>query len=310
MHILKKIINRKSGAPLRLQFDGQVESDFIKFPFDCEKANSFIKSKILNQQACLITRLGASELKTVNNYIVNKLSSYEGFNPEIMWELFTHSGVFPQETQIVNEFCKKYISSIKNSDLIGVWHNRGEDFLINTLAPHSDICRLRWLEPFFSSDPWSKYLDGKKVLVVHPFEKTIISQYQNRKKLFKNEKLLPDFELNTIKAIQSLSGADKNFLTWVDAFTFMKNEIENKQFDVAIVGAGSYGLPLSAFIKEMGKVAIHLGGASQLLFGIKGNRWLEKKDYSIIMNEHWVYPAHDEKPEFGDRADGTGPYWK
>jgi hypothetical protein len=33
------------------------------------------------------------------------------------------------------------------------------------------------------------------------------------------------------------------------------------------------GLPLAAAIKAMGRPALHLGGALQLLFGIRGRRW-------------------------------------
>jgi len=37
----------------------------------------------------------------------------------------------------------------------------------------------------------------------------------------------------------------------------MKVEIRKKDFDIAIIGAGSYRFPLAAFIKEIGKQAIH-----------------------------------------------------
>ena len=46
-------------------------------------------------------------------------------------------------------------------------------------------------------------------------------------------------------------------------------------FDVAIIGCGAYGFPLAAKLKQAGKQAIHLAGATQLLFGIKGKRWEE-----------------------------------
>ena len=44
------------------------------------------------------------------------------------------------------------------------------------------------------------------------------------------------------------------------------------EFDVAIIGCGAYGLPLAVEAKRMGKQAIHMGGATQVLFGIKVNR--------------------------------------
>jgi hypothetical protein len=77
----------------------------------------------------------------------------------------------------------------------------------------------------------------------------------------------------------------------------------------SIIGAGAYGLPLAACAKKMGKISIHLGGATQLLFGIKGKRWEERSEYANLINEYWTYASEEEKPPHGDKVDGTGPYW-
>ena len=50
-------------------------------------------------------------------------------------------------------------------------------------------------------------------------------------------------------------------------------EISEIDFEIAIIGAGAYGLPLGAFIKKIGRQAIHLGGATQILFGVRRARW-------------------------------------
>lgn len=64
-------------------------------------------------------------------------------------------------------------------------------------------------------------------------------------------------------------------------------------FDVALLGCGVYGVPLSAYIKRMGKIAIYTGGGTQAIFGIKGKRW----DNLGIYNEHWVRPFPEDIPE-------------
>ena len=53
----------------------------------------------------------------------------------------------------------------------------------------------------------------------------------------------------------------------------MKAQIDKEDFDICLIGAGAYGFPLAAYVKRKGKKAVHLGGALQLLFGIKGSRW-------------------------------------
>jgi hypothetical protein len=61
-------------------------------------------------------------------------------------------------------------------------------------------------------------------------------------------------------------------------------------------------------LKEEGKVCIVMGGAIQVLFGIKGNRW---KDHSVISkfwNDAWVYPPLERTPAGAEQIEG-GCYW-
>jgi hypothetical protein len=40
-------------------------------------------------------------------------------------------------------------------------------------------------------------------------------------------------------------------------------DIDCLEFDVALIGAGAYGLPLAACVKRLGKKAIHMGGVTK-----------------------------------------------
>jgi glycerol-3-phosphate dehydrogenase len=82
----------------------------------------------------------------------------------------------------------------------------------------------------------------------------------------------------------------------------------NLDFDVAIIGCGAYGFPLAAHVKRMGKKSIHLGGATQILFGIKGKRWLDDKNFDNIINEHFVFPSAADKVNNYQLMEG-GAYW-
>ena len=87
----------------------------------------------------------------------------------------------------------------------------------------------------------------------------------------------------------------------------MYSEVMKYDFDVAIIGCGAYGMPLAAKIKNGGKIAIHLGGATQLLFGIKGARW-DHHPLSRMYNEHWTRPAEEETPKASQLIEGAC-YW-
>ena len=87
---------------------------------------------------------------------------------------------------------------------------------------------------------------------------------------------------------------------------------------MALIGCGAYGFHLAAHVKRRGKKAVHLGGALQLLFGIKGKRWEdalygavtlgEKGRYPALFNEYWVYPDEHYKPANANQVEG-GCYW-
>ena len=82
-------------------------------------------------------------------------------------------------------------------------------------------------------------------------------------------------------------------------------------FDIAIIGCGAYGFPLAVKLKKAGKQAIHLGGAAQLLFGIKGKRWESDPAFEYVQkffNDSWVYPDEAERPQKAHIVEG-GCYW-
>ena len=189
-----------------------------------------------------------------------------------------------------------------------------EDFYIkNNMKSLSNISYLLDIEPW-SNDykHWSTALSGKKVLVIHPFEESIKSQYLNKDNIFKGTEILPDFKLKTLKAVQTIANEkDNRFKNWFDALEYMYSEAMKIEFDIAIIGCGAYGLPLASKIKMSGKQAIHLGGATQLMFGIKGKRWEENEAFGYVrkfFNESWIYPNENERPKYANKVE-NGCYW-
>ena len=130
--------------------------------------------------------------------------------------------------------------------------------------------------------------------------------------MFPGTSILPEFDLRTLTAVQTIAGErDDRFETWFDALEWMEEEALNIDFDVAIIGCGAYGLPLSARLKEAGKQTIHLGGAVQILFGIKGKRWVEEDRFQYVrdwFNDSWVFPQEKDIPRRAKEVEG-GIYW-
>ena len=165
-------------------------------------------------------------------------------------------------------------------------------------------------QPFGHPRPWSAALAGKRVLVVHPFVDTIEAQYRNhRADLFDNPHVLPEFELKTLRAVQSIAGnAPAGFRNWFEARDAMRARIDRIGFDIAIVGCGAYGLPLAAHIKAIGKKAVHMAGSTQLLFGIRGQRWDNTEIGRTLYRPSWCRASDLETPKNFQRVEG-GCYW-
>ena len=91
----------------------------------------------------------------------------------------------------------------------------------------------------------------------------------------------------------------------------MYDEALKRDFSIAIIGCGAYGFPLAAKLKRVGKQAVHLGGATQLFFGIKGRRWETESSYKYVQRfliDFWVYPDYNEKPKRASEVE-NGCYW-
>ena len=121
--------------------------------------------------------------------------------------------------------------------------------------------------------------------------------------------MLPAFQsLQTIKAVQTIASQTSEYKDWFAALDYMKAEIDKKDFDIAIIGCGAYGFPLAAHVKRKGKKAIHLGGPTQMLFGIKGKRWIDNPNFNEIINEHFIFPNESDKVPNANKVEGAC-YW-
>jgi hypothetical protein len=108
--------------------------------------------------------------------------------------------------------------------------------------------------------------------------------------------------------VQSIGGKGPH-KDWYESFQLMCKDISNIDFDIALLGCGSYGMPLGNYIKkELKKSAIYVGGGLQLYFGIKGKRWDNSPDITKFYNEYWTRPSQEETPELGKYVEG-GCYW-
>jgi hypothetical protein len=305
---------------------GKIKKLRSRFPrpslinFPRENVNALITEYIAGNQPGMLTRFGSTELTALLNYhdlnmieakwtapfdfMLGKTFGYKQWDPKSVRNMQVLSGFYPSNESTLTRFSVEMFKNVipEIDVLFSIWPDM--EWHIRAHLQNKIICEYDILN-FNSPDIWTAALRDKKVLVVHPFEASIRHQYAKRDSLFKTANVLPRFTLLTLKAVQSVGDSKTEFADWFQALDWMNSQIDSIDFDVALIAAGAYGMPLAAHVKKKGKVAIHVGGALQLLFGIKGARWDDRKD---LYNEHWIRPLPCDVPAGSEKVE-NGCYW-
>jgi hypothetical protein len=289
--------------------------------FTGQAASDHIREVLASGAPRMIARMGSGELEVTLRrrerldpagaavkafrYLTGRIGPY-WWDARVAHGMRQGAGLFPVKPEMLERFADRMLADLREVDVLGSWLD-GEARM-RPFLPIARIVNLTDLEPYYHRDPWSSVLAGRTVMVVHPFAETIRSQYARRERLFADQRVLPAFELKTMSAVQSIAGNRTDHRDWFAALDFMCERLSEETFDVAIIGAGAYGLPLAAHVKRIGRQAVHLGGPTQILFGIRGKRWDEIPFFAALANEYWVRPSAGETPTGHKEIEG-GCYW-
>ena len=277
------------------------------YALDLQRSIEFIEQGILSGRPFMAGKIGTGDMESIQHYMDihspgSKFAKWcrflAGKCGPFWWDNWMRAGicvcagVFPSDDESIEEFCRIFMGYCDGFDAIATWVP-GEKRVFDALCPNSTVIQIGALCPLSPTHTWYGALKDKKVLVVHLYEKTIRLQYEKHVEFHKGQGMLPEFKLVQYKPVNSIGGKNDQFPKWKDALDYMIADIEKIDFDVALLGCGVYGVPLSAHIKRMGRQAIYTGGATQAIFGIKGRRW----DHLGIYNEHWIRPLPEDIPD-------------
>jgi len=173
------------------------------------------------------------------------------------------------------------------------------------------------LEPFYYMNEndyrFNEIFKNKKVLIISSHKNTIIKQLEKINTIFKKN----IFDVSTTFYVykppqQNAGNHDSN--NWEYHFNQIKQDIKNIKthefdFDIALVSCGGFGMITCDYIySELWSSVIYIGGALQLLFGIKGERWLNHPIISNLFNDSWTNVLDIDKPKNPNLCEG-GCYW-
>jgi len=280
-----------------------------------EKISNLLRSPL----PCAIGKIGTTELMGLE-YLYRYIQL--PWPPAASWRrpaqrLHDCSGIFPVRQDIYLHWADECRSALGQMDLLSQWQVPSthlaalEERVLALLAPQAFRAHRNFIHLLHPPEPWLRHLAALRWLVVHPFEKTIRAQLPHLASLgVYPANTLPDLERRA-KDTSILTCPQFSYMVppkhpdWSAALAELKKEMERRDFDIALIGAGAWSLPLAAHAKRMGRKAIHLGGTTQLLFGIRGGRF---DQWGFNYHQQWVRPLPEETPK-NCRLMEEGAYW-
>ena len=199
-----------------------------------DQTNEEIARNIQMGNPFCVGRLGANELFSLGMFEFDANIKKE----KAIRQLCVCGGFFPEDVTLGDRFLDVMKHACGQVDVVGISAPRFEPYFIKKYMPSDvKISRIFELDSMRNPEkPWTAALQGKRVLVINPFAKLIEEQYyQKREKLFPGTSILPEFDLRTLTAVQTIAGErDDRFETWFDALEWMEEEALNIDFDVAM----------------------------------------------------------------------------
>jgi len=233
-----------------------------------------------------------------------------------------HAGVFPSSQESVRAWAKEYTDATKESNVFaGAWYKplaEAEWSYLKQHSPKSIRIPLRSLEPYYSLPDmhWFQILEGQHVAVVSSFAESMSMQVQHLPTIWPQDPCLipPRIQWSFVRSYYCPATArgdcewPASIQSWQDAVELLEAQVLATKARIVLIGCGGLAMPLALRLKRQGKICLVLGGAIQLLFGLKGYRWKDHPFISQLFNSSWKRPSHTEHPGNAHKIEG-GCYW-
>lgn len=270
-----------------------------------------------------IGRNGTIETEVLHFWHMNRLGEFSQarYPSQLIEQIERNAGVFPNTRDSVDRWCVAYAKALALMDGGAAgWYEptcAKELALLDVYAPTAFRTPLRSLEPYYmqAGQRWTERLQGR-VCVVSSFAKTIEGQL--RKDIWRGEQAglldISGVEWSFVRTGYSPSIAAGNAewpagcRTWEDAVAYVTKAVIATGANTALIGCGGLGMVIAGELRAAGVSCIVLGGAIQVLFGVKGRRWARHDVISRFWNDAWVSPAQEEVPKAAVIVEG-GCYW-
>ena len=296
---------------------------------DNRKIHDYIVTKLNAQQNFIIPRISGIEnnvaaFARIGRQKMSFSQDILNYFKNVVPIMKNNAGIKLSSMDSIMKYSEMYLKAFDNCELFCGWESQGN--YINHIAQSHEYMKgyyshkqIIWsfaldIFHYIYNDPWTLALRGKRVLIISPFEKSILEKIPVQPKIYQKNgqdvDLFPECEIVTIKPPQTQADeVSREFDVELRDF-FIRLDAIKDTYDVALISAGGYGNLICNHIYESGKSAIYVGGVLQMYFGILGNRWLQERPDAVrlFLNEHWSRPKIEERPKNCEKVE-KGCYW-
>jgi len=280
-----------------------------------EKIKNGIQAALAEKRGFLVGRNGTIEMEV----LLSRHNSMQ-LEPRQILQLERNAGVFPTTPVSITNWISKTLAAIQDSDLlVAGWYKpiavHELDFLrdIGTRGPYLP---LRALEPYYVPEAyqWTSALEGRRVAVVSSFAETACVQATRAAAVWSGRAVLPKAVYLPVETrysprlAQGRAEWPDTIKSWDAAVAHIVNRVMEQHAEIVLIGCGGLGMVIGHELRMRGKVCIVMGGAIQVLFGIKGQRWQNHSIISSFWNDAWVWPRFEDIPGGADEVENRC-YW-
>ena len=266
-----------------------------------------ITTALENDDGALIGRNGSGEL----DCMINGIKAYS------IQTLESNAGIYPMRQP--DTFLSWREESIKATQtaniLVTRWYKPLEAAEQKALVEWNVTpiqIPLRSLEPYYVEDSlrWTSLLSGHRVAVITSFTETAKKQISKGVcPMFPSDISWSWIQTGHPPSVaQGRNEWPLDVGSWSDAVQYVVREVLREGARFALIGCGGLSMPIARALKLRGIIAIVLGGAIQVLFSIKGNRWKNHETIRTLWTNDWVFPSEEETPSQANLIEG-GCYW-
>jgi hypothetical protein len=232
----------------------------------------------------------------------------------------TQAGVFPDSDEYVARCGAAFLQSLGHMDFVAAHTSPLVEHVVARLGLRPHLVGFNDLEPNRSIpyEPADCYLpdlqDLRVLIVTTPADLLVERAVPETFAAVWRSTGCPWFYPASLEALSFTSVFDpsvrEKFGSSLELESSICGELCTRDFDVALVGASSMGVPIVRQVKEMGKVGLSLGGHLQVLFGVQGRRWRDDPAWQrSYWNDSWVDMPTDTYPRRAGWVVDDGAYW-